>query len=80
MAHLLTTAEGEPRYDVTIADRALDPHVVERFGSRCRTVDGDDVGTFARPIQGHDIVINALPFHLPRRSPGPRPAAPTTSI
>jgi len=48
VAHLLTTAEGEPRYDVSIADRALDPQVVARFGGRCRTVDGEDVETFAR--------------------------------
>lgn len=64
VAHLLTTAEGEPQYDVSIADRALDPLVLARFGRRCRTVDGEDADTFARVIDGHDIVVNALPFHL----------------
>jgi saccharopine dehydrogenase-like NADP-dependent oxidoreductase len=63
VAHLLTTAEGEPRYEVALADRAFDPLVTARFGDRCRTVDGDDVDTFARLIDGHDIVVNALPFH-----------------
>ncbi|HEV8394304.1 MAG TPA: saccharopine dehydrogenase C-terminal domain-containing protein [Vicinamibacterales bacterium] len=63
VAHLLTTAEGEPRYEVALADRAFDPQVIARFGDRCRSVDGDDVDTFARLIDGHDIVVNALPFH-----------------
>ena len=77
MAHLLTTAEGEPQYEVALADRAFDPHVRERFGDRCRTVDRDDVDSFARLIEGHDVVVNALPFHFGgddrARGGGPRP-------
>jgi len=64
VAHLLATADGEPRYDIAIADRAFDPQVAGRFGDRCRTLDRDDVDTFAHLIEGHDVVINALPFHL----------------
>ena len=79
VAHLLTTAEGEPQYEVSIADRALDPLVLARFGRRCRTVDGDDAETFARVIDGHDIVVNALPFHLGSAIAKAAPAVPTTS-
>jgi saccharopine dehydrogenase-like NADP-dependent oxidoreductase len=64
VAHLLTTADGEPRYDVSLADKHFEPHVRERFGDRCHTVDRDDVESFAHLIDGHQIVINALPFHL----------------
>ena len=64
VAHLLVTAEGNPRYEVVLADRAFDPQVTARFGDRCRTVDRDDVDGFAALIEGHDIVINALPFHF----------------
>jgi saccharopine dehydrogenase-like NADP-dependent oxidoreductase len=77
VAHLLTTAEGEPQYDVTLADRAFDRHVSARFGDRCRTVDGDDVDAFARLIGAHDLVVNALPFHF--GATVARAAAPTTS-
>jgi len=64
VAHLLVTAEGEPRYEVVVGDRLVDPEVRSLFSDRWFEIDGDDSGSFARRIQGHDIVINALPFHL----------------
>lgn len=64
VAHLLVTAEGEPRYEVVVGDRLVDPEVRSLFSDRWFEIAGDDIGSFARRIQGHDIVINALPFHL----------------
>jgi saccharopine dehydrogenase (NAD+, L-lysine-forming) len=64
VAHLLSTAQGEPRYDVVIADREFDPGLRQRYGDGCRIVSGDGVGAFAQALDGVDIVVNALPFHL----------------
>src|SRR5256885_3322973 len=64
VAHLLVTAEGEPRCDVVVGDRLVDPEVRSSFPDRWFEIDGDDIGSFARRIQGCDIVINALPFDL----------------
>ena len=64
VAHLLTSADGDPQYDVALADHVFDPQVTARFGDRCHTVDRDDVDSFAHLIDGQDAVINALPFYL----------------
>ena len=64
VAHLLRTAQGEPRYDVWVADRMVSAEVRAEFPERCFEIEGSNVDSFARRIQGHDILVNALPFHL----------------
>ncbi len=64
IAHLLSRTAGTPEYAVTIADRGIPPDLRERFAwseldaetERCEAL-----------LRRHDIVVNALPFHLAER-------------
>jgi saccharopine dehydrogenase-like NADP-dependent oxidoreductase len=64
VAHMLRTAQGGPHYDVWVGDRVISPEVRAEFPERCFEIDGSNVDSFARRIQGNDILVNALPFHL----------------
>ncbi len=64
VAHLLRTAQGEPRYDVWVGDRIVGTEVREEFADHWFEIEGSDVESFARRVQGYDLLINALPFHL----------------
>ena len=62
IAHLLSTAEGEPVYEITIADRAVPAEVRGRFR---RSAEFDtEREELSGLLTGFEIVINALPFHL----------------
>jgi saccharopine dehydrogenase-like NADP-dependent oxidoreductase len=64
VAHMLRTAQGGPQFDVWVGDRVISPEVRAEFPERCFEIDGSNVDSFARRIQGNDILVNALPFHL----------------
>jgi saccharopine dehydrogenase-like NADP-dependent oxidoreductase len=64
IAHLLDRAQGQPTYRVTLADRCVTPSLRERFGCIELDADAEDFGALLR---GHDLVVNALPFHLASR-------------
>ena len=64
VAHLLRTAPGEPRYDVAIADREVPDDLRASFADRWSRLDAADGADLARAVRGHDIVVNALPFHF----------------
>jgi len=62
IAHLFSTARGEPDYRVTVADRTVAPELRARFPSWAE-FDSEREG-FADLLSGYDAVVNALPFHL----------------
>jgi saccharopine dehydrogenase (NAD+, L-lysine-forming) len=61
IAHLLSRAQGQPAYDVTVADREVAPELRSEFDWREFDVDSDG---FTRLLHGYHMVVNALPFHL----------------
>lgn len=62
IAHLLSTAPGEPSYRVTVADRTIAPELRGRFPAWAE-FDSEREG-FAGLLAGYELVVNALPFHL----------------
>jgi saccharopine dehydrogenase (NAD+, L-lysine-forming) len=62
VAHLLSSAVGEPAYRVSIADRDVPVELRARLESWSE-FDADST-RFERLLEGYDIVVNALPFHL----------------
>jgi saccharopine dehydrogenase-like NADP-dependent oxidoreductase len=62
IAHLLSSQEGEPGFRVTVADREVAPDVRRQF---CSWAELDaDLHSLTDLLEGFDIAINALPFHL----------------
>jgi saccharopine dehydrogenase-like NADP-dependent oxidoreductase len=64
IAHLLSRAQGQPAYRVTLADRCVHPGLREQFD--CAEFDADADG-FETLLRGYELVVNALPFHLTSR-------------
>jgi saccharopine dehydrogenase (NAD+, L-lysine-forming) len=62
VAHLLSSAEGQPEFRVTVADRQVTPDVRRQFGAWAEF--DADLHSLTDLLEGSDIVINALPFHL----------------
>lgn len=62
IAHLLSSADAEPRFDMTVADRQVPAHVRSQF-PRWAEFDADD-HSLEQLLDGFEIVVNALPFHL----------------
>jgi saccharopine dehydrogenase-like NADP-dependent oxidoreductase len=62
IAHLLSSADGPPAFQVTVADRHVAADVRGRFG-RWAEFDASPA-SLTRLLDGFDLVVNALPFHL----------------
>ncbi len=62
IAHLLSSAPGEPGFQVTVADRQVAPDVRSQFGAWAEFDAG--LHNLADLLEGSDLVINALPYHL----------------
>nr|WP_297386838.1 saccharopine dehydrogenase NADP-binding domain-containing protein [uncultured Roseateles sp.] len=57
--------QGSGDYQVTVMDKnaAALKHLVGQ-GLATKTVDTEDKGQLAAALRGHDVVVNALPYHL----------------
>jgi saccharopine dehydrogenase-like NADP-dependent oxidoreductase len=61
IAHLLSRAQGQPTYHVTLADHCVHPSLREQFG--WTEIDANGAG-LATLLRGQELVVNALPYHL----------------